>query len=78
MGESATAMGRGRAVGPMLASRPTGRSGLGYALRVKWRNNRLKCQWRNLTGRLIELPVAHNYDRKSLQRSASLSVSEPL
>jgi len=25
MGESATAMGRGRAVGPMPASRPTGR-----------------------------------------------------
>ena len=25
-----------------------------------------------------QLPVAHNYDRKSLQRSASLSVSEPL
>ena len=25
-----------------------------------------------------QLPVAHNYDRKSLQRSASLSVSGPL
>ena len=25
-----------------------------------------------------QLPVAHNYDRKSLQRSASLPVSEPL
>ena len=25
-----------------------------------------------------QLPVAHNYDRKSLQRSASLSVSESL
>ena len=69
MGESATAMGRGRAVGPMPASTPTGRSGLpvpvGYPL--EWRNLRLKC-----------LPVAHNYDRKSLQRSASLSISEPL
>ena len=62
MGESATAMGRGRAVGPMLASRPTGRSGLGT--RVE------KSQ--------AQLPVAHNYDRKSLQRSASLSVSEPM
>jgi len=65
MGESATAMGRGRAVGPMLASRPTGRSGLGT--RVE-KSQALE----------MKLPVAHNYDRKSLQRSASLSVSEPM
>ena len=47
MGESATAMGRGRAVCPMPASRPTGRSGLGYPL--EWRNLRLNCQWHTTT-----------------------------
>ena len=49
MGESATAMGRGRAVGPMPASRPTGRSGLGYPLALEWRNLRLNCQWHTTT-----------------------------
>jgi hypothetical protein len=49
MGESATAMGRGRAAGPMPASRPTGRSGLGYPLALEWRNLRLNCQWHTTT-----------------------------
>ena len=49
MGESATAMGRGRAVGPMPASRPTGRSSLGYPLALEWRNLRLNCQWHTTT-----------------------------
>ena len=51
MGESATAMGRGRAMGPMPASRPTGRSGLGCPLALEWtrRNLRLNCQWHTTT-----------------------------
>ena len=76
MGESATAMGRGRAVGPMPASRPTGRSGLGYRVGTALGTRLVPTR---VEKPQAQLPVAHNYDRKSLQRSASLSVSaEPL
>ena len=67
MGESATAMGRGRAVGPMPASRPTGRSGLGYRVGTALGTHLVPTR---VEKPQAQLPVAHKGSLPDLRISA--------
>ena len=67
MGESATAMGRGRAVGPTPASRPTGRSGLGYRVGTALGTHLVPTR---VEKPQAQLPVAHKGSLPDLRISA--------